>query len=372
MSSYATPESTVATENMVTENVVSDDKKSLVTLSDHENTLANVASALREKFVQPADAADNVKNLPAVYRKKDVVSASQLLAHKYPVEFAAENYQKSLRELQYVLMGIGCFIFLVSLGWAAIPQANFVQGGGFIYNTGLIGGVLMLVALIYSVFKRVKFLRRLITSDAWYYIHIGCGAIGSYLVILHSSFDLGSINSAVAFFAMLFVIISGALGRYLYTLSSISLHKQFAEIEVTEPDLFGMIDKYECNTSDRIRKRLSRFALHCFNQPSDILHYMSRYFSVAYYGIHFYVLSAQDLKRIIRSISVLADLDKKDVKVLQKVQKRRLRQYVIQIVKMGYTALAEQLLKNWRVLHVPMLYLLAITAVAHVVVVHMY
>jgi hypothetical protein len=51
---------------------------------------------------------------------------------------------------------------------------------------------------------------------------------------------------------------------------------------------------------------------------------------------------------------------------------RQLRQYVVSVVQMGYVSLLEQLFGHWRVLHVPMLYLLVITAVSHVVVVHMY
>ena len=91
-----------------------------------------------------------------------------------------------------------------------------------------------------------------------------------------------------------------------------------------------------------------------------------------FYGVYFYILSARDLNRVINSISILADLEKQDVNALRKTQKRKLQRYLFHIVKMGYTALAEQLLRYWRVLHVPLLYLLAITAVAHVVVVHMY
>jgi hypothetical protein len=84
------------------------------------------------------------------------------------------------------------------------------------------------------------------------------------------------------------------------------------------------------------------------------------------------LLSKRDLARIIKSIAVSTDLDKKQIKSLRRNQKRQLRQYVSHSIKMGYTSLAEQLLRHWRVLHVPMLYLLTITAIGHVVVVHMY
>jgi len=198
------------------------------------------------------------------------------LSRKYPVAFDADNYEKARRELYYVFLGIASFAFLVYLGWAAIKEINFTESGDFVYNAGLVGGIFMLIALFYSAFKRVVYFRKILTSDTWYYLHIGFGAAGAFLVILHSSFDLRSINASVSLFSMLFIIISGALGRYLLTLSSIKFHKQYSEIRELEPYLFNSISNYEGKKADRVRKRLSNFALHCLLPPPSFLRFFIR------------------------------------------------------------------------------------------------
>lgn len=326
------------------------------------------------KEVPKPSTESKSKNLPALIEEKNVavVSASQLLADNYPATYSPENYQKAITELKIVTKGILAFLFLIYLTWAAVTQTNFTETGDLIYNSGLIGGSLMLVALIYSIVKRSKKLRPLLSSDIWYYIHIACGAIGAYLVIFHSLFDLRSINGAVALVTTLVVIISGALGRYLFTLSTISLHRQYVDIRETEKNLYELIDKYECDQALKIRERLSRFALHCFKKPKSFFRYFMRWVSVVYLGVYYYLVSKRDLRKIAKKMSTTVKLDKKDFSILKKYHRKQLRHYILDIIIMGYTSLIEQVLRHWRVLHVPALYILTVTAIVHVVVIHMY
>lgn len=314
------------------------------------------------------------EKLPAVYKEKNVavVGASQLLAENYPASYSPENYQKAINELKLVLKGIAGFVFLVYIGWTAARQHTSTVGGDLIYNAGLVGGSLMLVALIYAIIKRAWGLRRFLASDVLYYVHIACGAVGAYLVILHTSFDLRSINGSVALAMTLIVIISGALGRYLYTLSTISLHRQYVDIRNTENNLFELIEKYDCDHSDRIRQRLSKFAQHCFKKPESFFSYSIRWMSVFYFGIYYYLLSKRDLRKISKVMSKTVKLEKKDFVILKKYQKKQLRYYLWDTVVMGYTSLVEQVLRHWRILHIPALYILTTTAIVHVVVIHMY
>ncbi|MCI0506452.1 MAG: hypothetical protein L0Z73_10135, partial [Gammaproteobacteria bacterium] len=315
---------------------------------------------------------NKIKNLPVVYQKKFMAGVSQLLAHKYPVEYAAENYEKAIQELYYVLLGIGTFLFLTYLGWAAVQRINFLEDGGFVYNSGLIGGVLMLAALLYSVVKRVRFFRNHIKSDTWYYLHIAFGATGAFLVILHSAFNLGSINSSVAFYCMLLVIISGALGRYLLTLFSIVLHKQYSEIRGLEPELFENLNQADSTRMDLIGNRVSKLAIRCLKQPDGILKFLLRAMAVPCHAIYFYLTAARHMRINIKILAKNTALARTNVKALKKTKKQQLRRYVFYVIKMGYMTLLENLFLHWRVLHVPLLYILAVTAAVHVVVVHMY
>lgn len=362
----------MSTSGAVSKQLAESDSRALTPLPETGRTLPDIVVNLREKFRARREKDNSEKNLPVVYDFNHDVSASRLLAHKFPTAFIQENYEKSRRELQYILLGLIGFVLVTYIGWAAISQINYLQGGGFVYNTGLIGGILMLASILYAVYKRSNILRRLISPEIWYYTHISVGAMGALLIVLHSSFNLKSINSSIAFISMLLVIISGALGRYLYTQFTYILHKRYNAIKEQEPTVFDMVSKYECGTANRIRRRMSRFALHCLKQPKDVQHFVMRCFSVFGYGAYLYLKCAHDLRQIINSIATLADLNDDDVRQLKKSQMQQLRYYMLSIVQMGYVSLLEQLFRHWRVLHVPMLYLLVITSVAHVVVVHMY
>ncbi len=365
MSSYSITESAIVPSD---EALSSNTARKVSAKKTHSKTSE---SKVKEKSSPRSDKA-RTDNLPVVYEFKNIISASQVLADKYPVDYDADNYEKSLRELYYVMLGTGVFAFLVYIGWAALKEINFTETGEFVYNAGLVGGILMLVALFYSAFKRLPSMRRLISADAWYYMHIGCGATGAYLIILHSSFDFRSINASVSLFSMLFVIISGALGRYLLTLSSIKLHKQYSEIKQLEPYLFTSISQYEGKKADRVRKRLSNFAMRCLNPPKGASRFLSRMIALPYHGMYNYLTSARDLKVIIRKSPKFSKISKSKRKVIKKIQRQDLRQYVFHVIHMGYMSLLEHLLRNWRILHIPLLYILTITALVHVVVVHMY
>lgn len=345
-------------------------------LTKRKNSLTDTAQP-KEKKPQPSLTSlkvDGKKNLPAIYKEKSVIAvgASHLFANDPSNTFSPENYQKALAELKLVLIGILGFLFLVVVGWDIVLRINYIEGSEVVYNSGLIGGCLMLIALIYSVIKRVKAIRRYLTSEIWYYLHIVCGAIGAYLVIFHTSFELRSINGTISFITTLVVVISGALGRYLFTLSTISLHRQFVDVMDTEKNLFDMTAKYEPDRSARLQERLSKFALHCFRKPRSKIRYFARWVSIICFGLYYYLASRRDLRKIAKQMSAVTNLEKKEISVLKKYQKRNLLRYILHIIKMGYTSLIEQVLRHWRILHIPSLYLLTVTVILHVIFIHMY
>jgi len=338
------------------------------------SSLAKTGHVKKPGSRSSANAGESSANVPTLYKTVKVgnVVASSVLAQNNPLSYSPEYYQKSLTELKQGLKITGVFLILVYAGWAAVIKTNTTVGGGLVYNTGLIGGSLMLVALIYSVTKRIRALHRHLSSEFWYYLHLGCGAVGAYLVLLHSSFDLRSINASIGLVITLVVIISGVLGRYLYTLSTITIHRLLVAVIDTEKNLFDLTEKYERDRALRVRERLSRFTLHCFNKPDSVLRYFARWISIAYLGVYYYLGSKRDLRKISANMSKVTRFTKKDIAVLSRYQNKKLRQYILYTVRMGYTSLVEQVLRHWRIFHVPALYLLTLTAIAHVAVVHMY
>jgi hypothetical protein len=101
----------------------------------------------------------------------------------------------------------------------AILDAVRYHGGqpGLAVYCGLVGTGLMVIAAIYPIFRRIKIFRWFASNTMWFDFHMMAGTIGPLFIILHSWWKLDNWVSA-AFWSMAIVVISGLLGRYLYTL----------------------------------------------------------------------------------------------------------------------------------------------------------
>ncbi len=83
---------------------------------------------------------------------------------------------------------------------------------GLLY--GYIGTAFILLLLLYSVRKRVPWLRGLGSLGRWLNAHIFCGIAGPAMITLHSGFRItGAI--AIGYWAMICVMLSGFVGYYL-------------------------------------------------------------------------------------------------------------------------------------------------------------
>jgi hypothetical protein len=92
------------------------------------------------------------------------------------------------------------------------PSSNL--GHGY----GIAGTALILTNLLYLV--RRRFARLSVGSlRAWLDIHVFTGLFGGMLVLFHSAFQMRSGIAIVTVGALLVVIATGLLGRYLYSLS---------------------------------------------------------------------------------------------------------------------------------------------------------
>jgi Fe-S-cluster-containing hydrogenase component 2 len=96
---------------------------------------------------------------------------------------------------------------------------------------GYAGTALMVIALLYPLWKRSKIMQRLGSSQAWFDWHLMGGVVGPLFIILHSAIKLDNWVS-FAFWSMILVVVSGVVGRYLYTQVPDLLHgKELEELE---------------------------------------------------------------------------------------------------------------------------------------------
>jgi hypothetical protein len=93
---------------------------------------------------------------------------------------------------------------------------KLLKPGGFIsHGLGILGSLMMILLLLYTVRKRTHIFGKAGALSHWLDIHIFFGTIGPIFIILHSTLKLNGIVS-VSFWSMVLVAFSGFLGRYLY------------------------------------------------------------------------------------------------------------------------------------------------------------
>ena len=68
------------------------------------------------------------------------------------------------------------------------------------------------------------------SGSGWFRLHMVLGIIGPALIVMHCNFRLGSLNSNVALFAMLTVVASGIIGRYIYARIHRGLYGRKADV----------------------------------------------------------------------------------------------------------------------------------------------
>ena len=119
------------------------------------------------------------------------------------------------RELWLALLAILLISLLygfVAVAWRSIPPASDFFG----HMIGIVGFCLMLMTeTLYSLRKRSRNARWGRTSN-WLSFHIFTGIVGPYMVLLHTSWRFNGLAGAVTLMTFI-VVISGFIGRYIYT-----------------------------------------------------------------------------------------------------------------------------------------------------------
>jgi hypothetical protein len=123
--------------------------------------------------------------------------------------------RRRYREIWYSLAAIVAVTALYALAYrqaGTFPVASSLVGHGI----GIAGFILMLMtATLYTVRKRVTD-ARWGSMAAWLRFHMVTGLVGPYMVLLHTSMRFWGL-AGVAMLLTVVVVLSGLIGRYLYT-----------------------------------------------------------------------------------------------------------------------------------------------------------
>src|SRR5882672_2053610 len=105
---------------------------------------------------------------------------------------------------------------LVLVAWQVSELGYFTSKDDLGYWLGVSGGVMMLALFAYPMRKHLRFMQRLGPLKYWFVVHMVFGIAGPLLILVHSTFKVGSMNAAIALTCMIVVALSGIVGRFLY------------------------------------------------------------------------------------------------------------------------------------------------------------
>jgi Fe-S-cluster-containing hydrogenase component 2 len=95
-------------------------------------------------------------------------------------------------------------------------NVSYLAGSRLALTCGYIGTALMVLSMAYPLRRRFGWFQKL-ANQFWLDVHLMTGIVGPMYIVLHSALRLTTWVS-IPFWSMIAVVLSGVLGRYLYTL----------------------------------------------------------------------------------------------------------------------------------------------------------
>lgn len=245
--------------------------------------------------------------------------------------------------------------------WTAPPYSADDDIG---YNLGLVGGVLMLMLLPYSLRKRLRSLRGTGSMRMWFLFHIAAGILGPVLVLFHSTFRIGSFNGGVALFSTLLVAASGAVGRFFYRRVHRGLSGSRATLQEMQATLRARSEALQpllCHLPE-VAREIAHFSELAAREPRGHGGRLTHFIAIGWHRMR----TTRRIRTALRHTLPETHADEA-ASLLRTVDDT-----LTAAQRAARFATYERLFSLWHAVHIPFLYLLVLTSVVHVVAVHAY
>lgn len=269
----------------------------------------------------------------------------------------------------YVLL-----VLLVVVAWQVSEQDLFKSHDRIGYWLGVAGGVMMLLLFAYPMRKHLRFMQRLGPLKYWFVVHMVFGIAGPLLILVHSTFKIGSMNAAIALTCMIVVALSGIIGRFLYR----QIHRGFLGEKSTLREL-QLVAGFEHDAVQSrfhfvptVEHRLLQFEAETFQGGALLSSHFKRVLVLPIRQRVVYFECRKQVDEALNRIARHRGWPRADLADRKRRAHALLRDYLSAVVKVSQFAAYERLFSLWHVLHVPFVYVMVVSAIAHVVAVHVY
>jgi hypothetical protein len=278
------------------------------------------------------------------------------------------------RQSRMGFYGYSFLLVALTAGWLLADRKIVNPEAGLGYWLGIIGGSLMLLLVLYPAGKKSSILRRLGLIRHWFRIHMIFGLVGPLLILYHCNFSVDATNSTVALYSMLAVTVSGIIGRYFYTRIHRGLYGKRASIEGLREEISDSM-----KNSRGLAAVLPKFIGELHSVSAKLMgdkltrtisfsHSLSWTFKYYLVRLRLYLLINNELREQGGRSQAL----QKNSGNLRKTANRYAAKQVGLMRQVAQLAFYERLFSLWHVFHMPLFLLLIVSALVHVLAVHMY
>ncbi len=275
-------------------------------------------------------------------------------------------------------------IATIVIAWINRNEGYLTAETGAGYWLGIAGALIMLFLIAYPLRKRFRAFANTGRVANWFRLHMMLGIIGPTLVVLHTNFKLGSLNSRLALFTMLIVVASGIVGRYLYARvhkglygRHVALHDILADLAAARTELAISAGGAELRMGaggagdPMIMQELERLAPKEVSKPSLV--------ASAAGAILVGPRARTARRRILARVQSAFDAMPQGSRPSRLARYRNIRAlddqlkvYFAALKKAERLAFFDRLFGLWHHLHMPLFVLLTFTVIMHIIAVHRY
>jgi hypothetical protein len=278
------------------------------------------------------------------------------------------------RRTRFGAYGYTFLAAIVCVGWLLRNRGWINPEDGLGYWLGIVGGSLMLLLLLYPSGKKSSLLQRFGLVKHWFRVHMIIGLVGPALILYHCNFSVAALNSKVALYSMIAVTISGIVGRYFYTRIHRGLYGKRASIDDLRRDISTSIDN-----SRGLAAIFPKFIEELHTVSAKLIgdehtrsigmgHSLSWIFK--YYAVRLRLFLL--IKNESHARSTESEVLQASMKKLRKTANNYAAAQVGMMRQVAQLAFYERIFSLWHLFHMPLFLLLVVSALFHVLAVHMY
>jgi hypothetical protein len=248
-------------------------------------------------------------------------------------------------------------------GWTVRGDRWLLPDEGPGYALGILGLAAMVLLLTYPLRKRLRPMRSLGRLGSWFEVHMLLGLLGPLAILYHANFRLGSLNANIALACMLSVAASGVVGRVIY----VRIHKGLGGHRRTLEEQREALDSTRSrlvteSAGANVLDELAGFERHVL--PGSV--------SAPPSWVAILSLPWRWRRTRRRAFKALrearGDRDQAETRQLRKA----ISGFLHAVRRVAVFSLYERLFSLWHIAHLPLCFLLYVSAAIHVAAVHMY